>query len=97
MNLKYILHRDIKTANIFIHENGILKVGDFGISRELESSIDKVNTAAGTPYFMAPEVLSYTPYDSKADMWSLGVIIYELISLQKPFDADSVQEVIDVI
>jgi NIMA (never in mitosis gene a)-related kinase len=97
MNSKYILHRDIKTANIFIHADGILKVGDFGISRELQSSLDKVNTAAGTPYFMAPEVVAYTPYDSKADMWSLGVIIYELISLEKPFEAKSVQEVIHVI
>lgn len=90
MNKKYILHRDIKTANIFIHQNGILKLGDFGISRQLNSSNHKVNTAAGTPYFMAPEVLATEPYDSKADMWSLGVIIYELITLNKPFDAPSV-------
>ena len=57
MHRKHIIHRDIKTANIFIAADGTLKLGDFGISRMLENSNAKVNTAAGTPYFMAPEVL----------------------------------------
>jgi serine/threonine protein kinase len=86
MHHKHILHRDIKTLNIFIAEGDILKLGDFGISREIESSKAKLQTAAGTPYFMAPEVLKGIPYDSKADMWSIGVILYELIALRKPFD-----------
>ena len=90
MHNKHILHRDIKCHNIFISADGILKLGDFGISREIESTNAKLKTAAGTPYFMAPEVLKGIPYDSKADMWSVGVILYELITLKKPFDCDTV-------
>jgi NIMA (never in mitosis gene a)-related kinase len=53
---KKILHRDIKTQNIFITKEGILKIGDFGISRQLSQSEDFANTLKGTPYFMSPEV-----------------------------------------
>jgi serine/threonine protein kinase len=88
MHVKHILHRDVKSQNIFIDDNGVLRLGDFGISRELASTNAKLNTQAGTPYFMAPEVLQGIPYDSKADMWSLGVIAYELITLEKPFEAE---------
>ena len=81
---KNILHRDIKTQNIFIDNNGVHKLGDFGISRELKQDA-KALTACGTPYFMPPEVCLGKPYDSKADVWAIGVIIYELIMLKKPF------------
>ena len=56
-----------------------------------------MTSAAGTPYFMAPEVLTGVSYDSKADMWSIGVILYELITLKKPFDAQTVPEVLKMI
>lgn len=97
MHNKHILHRDIKCHNIFIAADGCLKLGDFGISREIESTNAKLKTAAGTPYYMAPEVLKGIPYDSKADMWSVGVILYELITLKKPFDCDTVTQVLKMI
>jgi NIMA (never in mitosis gene a)-related kinase 1/4/5 len=97
MHVKHILHRDVKSQNIFIDDNGVLRLGDFGISRELTSTNAKLNTTAGTPYFMAPEVLQGIPYDSKADMWSLGVVAYELITFQKPFEAEQLAQVINKI
>ena len=92
MHSKKILHRDIKTQNIFITK-GVLKLGDFGISKELETMNMKAQTACGTPYFMPPEVCLGKPYDNKADVWAIGVILYELITLKKPFDSDSLNGV----
>ena len=90
MHNKNILHRDIKTQNIFIAKNNILKLGDFGISKELETMNQKAMTSCGTPYFMPPEVCAGKPYDSKADVWAIGVILYELITFKKPFDSDTI-------
>ncbi len=97
MHSKNILHRDIKTQNIFITKENILKIGDFGISRQLDSTNQKAVTACGTPYFMPPEVCQGMPYDSKADVWAVGVILYELITLKKPFDSESISGVFDKI
>ncbi len=97
MHNKNILHRDIKTQNIFICSNGTLKLGDFGISRELESNDAKAGTSCGTPLFMPPEVCQGKPYDYKADVWALGVILYELFTLRKPFDAETINGVLQQI
>lgn len=97
MHSKNILHRDIKTQNIFISKNNILKIGDFGISRQMETLSPMEMTACGTPYFMAPEVCMGKPYDSKADVWAIGVILYELITFRKPFDSDSINGVFEKI
>ena len=96
MHSKNILHRDIKSQNIFITKTGILKLGDFGIAKQLEGTI-MTGTITGTPYNMAPEVCNRKKYDSKADVWSIGVILYELITLKKPFDADNVNDLFHVI
>ena len=94
MHAKNILHRDIKTQNIFITTNGVLKLGDFGISRELESIDAKAGTSCGTPLFMPPEVCLGKPYDNKADVWAVGVILYELITLKKPFESETINGVL---
>lgn len=87
MHSKNILHRDIKTKNIFVTKGDILKLGDFGISRQMDTKSALNATSCGTPYYMSPEVCASQPYDSKADVWALGVILYELITFKKPFDA----------
>lgn len=75
----------------------MLKLGDFGISKALINRDDLANSILGTPLFMPPEVCKGQPYDSKADIWALGVMVYELITLKKPFDGDSIQMVFDKI
>lgn len=96
LHSKQILHRDIKTQNIFI-KDGVLKLGDFGISKALPTEADMAHTQVGTPYFMPPEVCKGCPYDNKADVWAMGVIIYELITHKKPFDSESIKGVFDKI
>jgi len=96
LHSKSILHRDIKTQNIFI-KAGVLKLGDFGISKTLDDFESLAQTQCGTPYFMPPEVCKRCPYDSKADVWAMGVIIYELITLKKPFDSEKLKDLFDLI
>eukprot|EP00928_Gymnodinium_smaydae_P043566 TRINITY_DN29155_c0_g2_i1.p1 TRINITY_DN29155_c0_g2~~TRINITY_DN29155_c0_g2_i1.p1 ORF type:complete len:798 (-),score=127.89 TRINITY_DN29155_c0_g2_i1:107-2434(-) len=87
---KYILHRDLKTQNIFISEGGSVKLGDFGIAKVLASTVALARTAVGTPFYLAPEVCDGLPYGSKADMWSLGVVFHEVLALELPFHAKSI-------
>ena len=94
---KNILHRDLKCQNIFLNKEGIVKIGDFGISKELETMSRMAETNIGTPYYMAPEAWRGESYGEKADIWAIGWILYELTLLRKPFDADSVQGVFDKI
>jgi len=84
-----ILHRDIKSQNIFLTKHGLAKLGDFGISRCLNFTLDKVSTVVGTPYFLSPEIVQNKPYSFKSDIWSLGVILYEMCALKMPFEATS--------
>lgn len=75
---KNILHRDIKPENIFVNEDGVYKLGDFGISRILDSAPDsRASTGVGTPQYAAPEQFSQG-YDKRADLYSLGLVLYEL-------------------
>ena len=70
-------------------KNGIAKLGDFGIARVLRFTIAKVKTMVGTPYYISPEIVSNRPYSFATDIWSLGVILYEMCTLRPPFDAKS--------
>jgi serine/threonine protein kinase len=88
-----IIHRDLKSQNIFLTKSGDIKIGDFGISRVLNKSDEFANTSVGTPYYISPEVCKGHDYDYKADVWSLGCIIYELCTLRRPFDGDSMATV----
>jgi serine/threonine protein kinase len=89
MHDKHILHRDLKSHNIFLTEDGTVKLGDFGISKRLDSTQERANTVIGTPSYLAPEVCDNMPYDTKADIWSLGVVFYEMLALDLPFKARS--------
>jgi NIMA (never in mitosis gene a)-related kinase len=84
-----ILHRDIKSQNIFLTKNGLVKLGDFGIAKCLNMTIDKAKTIVGTPYYLSPEIVQNRPYSFKSDIWSLGVLLYEMCALKMPFDAQS--------
>ncbi|SBS86143.1 NIMA related kinase 2, putative [Plasmodium malariae] len=81
---KKLIHRDLKCNNIFLDEHERAKVGDFGLSKLLEQT-EQTSTLCGTIGYMAPEVCKNVTYSFPADIWSLGVILYELISLKQPF------------
>ncbi|CAH8464784.1 unnamed protein product [Schistosoma margrebowiei] len=87
------IHRDIKGANILLTDNGHVKVADFGVAAQLNTSIAKRTTLIGTPYWMAPEVASIesrgSGYDGKCDIWGVGITAIEYAELQPPmFDLD---------
>ena len=92
MGLQYMasegkIHRDIKAANILVHiQKSKIVLTDFGASRQLSDTLRKCNTLIGSPYWMAPEVLLRDDYDGKADVWSLGITLYEL-AIGKPPNA----------
>eukprot|EP01038_Epipyxis_sp_PR26KG_P015218 gene15218-20502_t len=87
--LRPILHRDIKPANILLDSNQNIKMGDFGLAKELSSQSKLAQTNVGTPFYMAPEIVNEKDYDEKSDIWSLGCLLYELASLKPPFDANN--------
>lgn len=91
-----IVHRDIKPENIMVTKDDELKVIDFGLSKQAGDG-KKMKTIAGTPYYMAPEVLERQLYNSKVDMWSLGVILYVFMSGYLPFQGDNRAEVFEKI
>ena len=86
---KNILHRDLKSRNIFCTASGALKLGDFGIARVLSSESECAHTAIGTPYYLSPEICEDKPYGRKSDVWALGCILYELATLRHAFDGQS--------
>ena len=85
-----ILHRDIKSANVFLFKGGICKLGDLNVSKVARKGLGYTQT--GTPYYASPEVWEEKPYDSKSDVWSLGCVMYEMITLRPPFQAKSMEE-----
>lgn len=86
---KRVLHRDIKSKNIFLTQNGKVKLGDFGSALLLTSPMAYACSYVGTPYYVPPEIWENTPYNNKSDIWSLGCILYELCTLKHPFQANS--------
>lgn len=92
-----IVHRDLKPQNIFITRVGVVKIGDFGVSRSLDRSSELMKTLVGTPYYLSPEIWNHEPYNSKTDIWSLGCILYELCALKKPYKASNINQLIVAI
>ncbi|PAA78509.1 hypothetical protein BOX15_Mlig003906g2 [Macrostomum lignano] len=86
--VKAVLHRDLKPANCFLDSDGNLKLGDFGLARVLRHSGSFASTFVGTPYYMSPEQMQKSAYTEKSDIWSLGIVAYELACLRPPFVAD---------
>jgi len=82
-----ILHRDLKSANIFLFNNNLAKIGDLNVSKVTKNGIGYTQT--GTPYYASPEVWNDESYTNKSDIWSLGCVLYEMICLTPPFKAES--------
>ena len=84
-----ILHRDIKSANVFLFKDGSAKLGDLNVSKVAKKGLGYTQT--GTPYYASPEVWKDLAYDSKSDIWSLGCVLYEMITLYPPFRAQNME------
>lgn len=85
-----VVHRDVKPANIMRLKDGSLRVTDFGIARITASSKTATGTVMGTPSYMSPEQLSGKKVDGRSDLFSLGVMLYEMLTGEKPFEGDSI-------
>jgi len=92
-----IIHRDMKPQNILISANGIVKLCDFGFARSMSSNTIVLTSIKGTPLYMAPELVQELPYNHTVDLWSLGVIIYELFVGTPPFYTNSIYTLIHLI
>ncbi|CAF4884646.1 unnamed protein product, partial [Rotaria magnacalcarata] len=77
-----VLHRDIKSQNVFLMSDGTAKLGDFGISKILNTTCELARTQIGTPYYLSPEICQQKPYNNKSDVWSLGCVLYEMATLK---------------
>ncbi|KAG7158835.1 serine/threonine-protein kinase fused-like isoform X2 [Homarus americanus] len=92
-----ILHRDIKPQNILLSSTGEAKLCDFGFSRKMGINTYVLTSVKGTPLYMAPELIEEKPYDHNADLWSLGCILYELLTGKPPFCTTSIVQLIKMV
>jgi NIMA (never in mitosis gene a)-related kinase len=85
-----VLHRDIKSQNVFIAANGSIKIGDLGVAKLLGTRMQFATTVVGTPYYLSPELCEGKPYNEKSDIWAIGVLLYEMCTVGKmPFEASN--------
>eukprot|EP00898_Chlorokybus_atmophyticus_P001405 jgi/Chlat1/2265/Chrsp17S02573 len=91
MHKQGVLHRDLKSENVFLRDIGdgrvIAQLGDFGIARLLDGPTDLARTFVGTPYYMSPEIFLGEPYSFKSDVWAIGCVMYEMLTLRHAFEA----------
>ena len=86
-----ILHRDLKSANVFLASHNRLKIGDLGVAKLLRAQEAYAKTQIGTPYYVSPELWKNKPYNSKSDVWALGCLLYEMVELRPPFDSTNMR------
>lgn len=89
-----IIHRDIKVHNTFLDSSNNIKLGDFGISKLLQFTLDQAYSTIGTPFYLSPEICLGVSYNFKTDVWMLGCLFYELCCLNRPFQGDSIPALI---
>ena len=90
-----ILHRDLKSANIFLFSDGSAKIGDLNVSKVVYKGLGYTQT--GTPYYASPEVWKDQPYDCKSDIWSLGCVTFEMLALRPPFRAENMEKLFNKV
>jgi serine/threonine-protein kinase len=89
---KGVIHGDVKPANILITEDGRVKLMDFGMAR-VAAREQSSRPLLGTPAYWCPEQIMGKPQDGRSDLFSLGIVLYEVVTRKRPFDADSLQDV----
>ena len=92
-----VLHRDVKPQNVFLMRSGAVRLGDFGISKTLGSTMSLALTTVGTPLYLAPEVCQGEPYNAKGDAWAVGAVLHELCTLRPPFNANNMPQLMMAI
>ena len=98
LHKRKILHRDVKTGNIFVMANpSVLKLGDFGVAKVLERTGQMARTCVGTPGYLSPEICGNRQYNSKSDIWSLGCVLYQLMTLRPPFTGRNMNQLLIAI
>ena len=91
LHKRKIIHRDLKSANIFLMKNGLCKLGDLNVAKVVKNEL--LRTQTGTPYFASPEIWEDKPYSFKSDIWSIGCILYQMAALEMPFRGKNIKEV----
>jgi serine/threonine protein kinase len=91
---RHILHRDIKSQNVFLDADDHCKIGDFGISKMLDNTDDFAHTIVGSPFYLSPELCMGQPYDFATDIWSLGCVLYELCTLSPAFSGNNMGAIV---
>ncbi|OHT17240.1 hypothetical protein TRFO_12585 [Tritrichomonas foetus] len=89
-----ILHRDIKSQNVFLDAAHHIKLGDFGIAKILENTNDFARTMVGSPFYLSPEICNGEPYNAKTDVWSLGCVFYEMCTFSPAFGGNNMGNVV---
>lgn len=92
-----IIHRDIKPENVFLMKSNVVKLGDFGVATVLSNTLACAETMTGTPYYTSPEICMGRRYNSKTDIWSLGCVLYELVTFAHAFNGRSQRQLFDNI
>ncbi len=94
-----IVHRDLKSLNVFLTKDNSAKIGDLGASRRLDANGQIINTfpteengKVGTPFYIAPELWQGKPCTKASDIWALGVLLYEIVSYKFPWEADEIED-----